>query len=401
MFLKAISCTLLNLTLLVSCFSIESRNNLYFSSDTIHSKNDSTIEKSKLEAENLLYSHNYDSCIALCKSLLTQTPGYKPFIDIFLNAASWSQNYKLTLESSDYGLRYFPDNKDYLYARMKSLYFTGGYSECGQILNILLKSGYYNSDFEWLVPEIRKLNSKNIQVSSAIYNFRPSSDLWQFNSLGFGFRIKKVFLVPKLNISQMISDEHPFGDELFYQYEIQAFPKFNHSVYPFLSYGYSASYMQPEHKFILEVYKSLKKSRNISGGFYFFKFHDEKELYTITFSTGKYFGKFEISLKPYYTFNGGDISQSYLISAKKVLSKYDNFFSISMRLGKTPFNPYYLIEDNNKFISMEDFRIYSEFQHSFSNRLIFKLALGGGKDIYSKKIEQNYLESNISFLVYL
>ena len=357
-----------------------------------------TLQKS---AESLLYAHMFDSCITVCQSVLSAKPGCKPFIDIMLNAALWSQNYERSSELVDYALSCYPQNDEYKFVKIKSLYFLRKYSESGQLLDSLIKQGYYHSDFEWLVPELRKLNSSSIQLHSVFYSIPSARSLWQFNSLGYGFRTGKVFCVPRFNFAQMIDKEHAFGKRFFYQYEIQLLPKLKHSVYPFISYAYSSSAMMPEHKLVAEVYKSLKNSKSVSAGIYFFSFHDRKELYTFSFSGGKSFGRLEFVIKPYFTFNSGDFVQSYSLITKKILDKYDNYFSLTARIGKTPFNPYYLIEDNNLFVSYKDYRLYAEFQHALFEKVLLKIMLGFGKDIYSSAYEQEYFESSFTLITYL
>jgi YaiO family outer membrane protein len=376
-----------------------------------HQHHDSTLIRQKLTiAKNLLYKHKYDSCKIVLQQILYNDSLNSEAIYLYSEVGDWSRDYATCLYYSDFGLKQHPNNNAYLTKKLKSLYYLGKYKDAKKVISPLIDNKYSDKETDWLIPAIKNATSQKIILSHSLYYYYPAITRCHLTSAGYGFQLNKFFLIPKINAIQLI-DNTSFGQHMNYQYAFEIYPKLKGGYYSYLSYGISAGKYHPAHFVMTEVYKVLSPNYGVDVGAYYMKFHDSNELYGLSLLAGIRKWQTDFMLKPYITYTTAmnadynttkrsNIILSYSFIAKKMYRKYQDYFTVEIRLGKTPFNPYFLTEDNKTF-SASDFRICGETQYSLNHHISLKLALGYGHDKYSNTMIRKYVESNLSLITFL
>jgi len=324
------------------------------------------------------WDSKYDSARLVLNKVIIQKAGHYDAVDALIDVELMSDNYSQAIKFADIGLIYHSKDGSFLFKKAKALNYTGKSQEASAILNQLVQADPSNKIAGDLLSKIRNDKMVNkLTLNYWIYTF-SDSDPWSFGSVAIGRKTKTFGTVTaRYNYARR------FGNE-GHQLEFDAYPTLAKGLYMYLNVGISNKKNFPYSRFSMEPYLKLPSSFEMSLGFRYMNFDnnrfaafDSNKVIIYTGTIGKYYGNYWFSIRPYLTPGKDGWSKSASLTVRRYLADADSYFSLVVGTGFSPdeqqyaFNPGYYLKSN---------KVELEYQQKIASRFFLNCGAGYARE---------------------
>jgi YaiO family outer membrane protein len=331
-------------------------------------------DASILKARTYSWEGNYDQARVILKAVREKVPGNRDALYALIDVEMWSGNYEQAIRYLDLALQGQPNNTHLLYRKALALKESGDETASVVIINQILDIDPTYTEAKDLLKTIETSRYLNhIGLGYRGYYFLESDgDPWHLFYGEFGRRTR-VFGPTALRAN--FANRYGIND---WQVELDAYPTVRPGTYLYLNVGFAPnSELFPYTRFGFELFQALPASWEASAGFRLLNF-ENKDLLILTGSLSKYFSKYYISFRPYFSFSsdGSDPnSQSYFLTFRRFFSNSDHYLNLMIGRGSSA--------DFDRLFGGEVydlggtlFEAMLTYQHSFSQRFLLKGGVG-------------------------
>lgn len=321
------------------------------------------------------WEHQYDSARIEIKKVLAIDSSYRDAIDAMIDIEFWSGNLANAINYCDTGLKFYPDDKDFLLKKARILMAMGKENEARSILAELLNINPNGYEVNSMVNNLKKYhNQVNVDHTFDYYRI-PSLWRWHMTSLQYQLNSKYGVFIGKLNLGELVQTGETYLPNLNEQFEIEAYPIINPTTYFYADYGYSWRTFFPLHRFGLEPFKTLPDNWEVSGGFRLLVIKQSPSnayIPIITGSVGKYFSGNWVSFRPFITFSpNNETSLAAFLFYRHYLGIADNYIGGMAGYGVSPDDKY---NDSGQFehFNSDSYHLRFDVQHRITKRFLFR-----------------------------
>ena len=241
---------------------------------------------------------------------------------------SWSDSYSDAILMTDNALKIFPDDSEITILKATATEKTNKPLESLTIIeSILEKNPTDQKALEYKESLSQTLRSNTIGIRAAVDVYSKVFDPMQYYTLSYGRQTKYGSIIGKLNFNRRFNENGT-------QVEFDLYPKITKGLYAYVNVGFADTFLFPDLRYGVELYKSLPHSLELSAGFRTLKYSTTTNIYTG--SIGWYTGNSYWSLRPYFTPGDGGTSSSGAINYRKYRSDAANYMSFTFSMGVSP-----------------------------------------------------------------
>ncbi len=285
---------------------------------------DGRVQKSRIFA----WEGQYDIARDGLDSVLLEDPdnidAYATIVDVEI----WSKRYGSALAYVESALEVAEGSMDLAYKKALILTRLERYQEAKDLMTTKLGSNHSDS-FERLRTEILTALQRNeitlqpgVDVFSEIFDPAVRTSLSYKRSGNWGAGIFR------LNYANRF-------ESTGFQMEVDAYPKINSTLTAFVNYGYSTSFLFPEHRFGLELTSSFLETFEFGGGMRYLKFPGN-EVFIYTGSVAKYLGDYRASVRVFVTPEEDVTGLTVVGDVRRYFSAADNYVGLLLSSGFSP-----------------------------------------------------------------
>ena len=337
---------------------------------------DSTYyDASVLMGRTYLWDDKYDSARFVLQKVINASPGYYDAMDALIDVELMSDNNESAFKTAELALSFHKDDNGFLYKKAKALNNGKNTKEALGILSQILVNEPTNENAKALkasIIEARK--TRTLTFDTYAYTF-SNDDPWYFGSVSIGEKISKFgSIIFRYNYAKR------FG-RVGYQYEIDAYPAIVKGIYLYFNTGFSNKVNFPYSRFTLEPYFKLPAAFELSLGFRYLNF-DQERLVTFgsskaliyTGTIGKYIGNYWLSLRPYFVPGVDGWSKSVNLTVRRYFVDEFNYLSLTVGTGMSPDEQQYAYDPFLYFL--KSYKMSLEYQQKIGER--FEVTIGTG-----------------------
>ena len=351
-----------------------------------------------LMGRTFIWDEKYDSARIVLNNIIDQRAGYYDAIDALIDVELLTDNHLRAIRYADIGLTYHPNDGVFLLKKARALNYSGNSPKASEILIQVLASDPSNKVASDLLLSIRKAKMVNkLTLNYWIYTFNDVNP-WNFGSVAFGRKSKTFGTVTlRYNYARRFENDG-------HQIEIDAYPTIAKGIYTYFNAGISNKKNFPYSRLSIEPYFKLPASFEISLGFRYMNFDDNRiaaldsnKVIIYTGTIGKYWGNYWFSVRPYLTPGKIGWSKSANLTLRRYLADADSYLSLIVGTGISPdqqqyaYNPNYYLKSN---------KIAFEYQQKIASRFFLSCGTGFAREEISAGIKHNSysFDIGISFL---
>jgi YaiO family outer membrane protein len=352
---------------------------------------DSSFEKARELAFNKQRKQAQDTLL----SILTKYPNYHEIRSFLATTYSWDGEYKKArkeftyifdkekkdksiweaaiknelwgdmpyqaLEMTTEALKNFPDDPEILYLKASAQEKTNNPLEALNTIELILTQNPNDQKAKDYKISLNNALSQNaIGITSSVDIYSDVFDPMQYYALMYRRLTKYGSIIGRVNFNRRFNENG-------LQYEVDLYPKIAKGLYAYVNIGVSNSFLFPDVRYGLELYKSLPKSFEVSLGLRSLKYSTTTNIYTG--SLGWYTGNSYLAFRPYITPGETGTSKSGTFTYRKYRSDADNYLGVSLSVGFSPeINQFNINEDTAKFVDLKSQRINLGYYFTSSNK---------------------------------
>lgn len=352
---------------------------------------DSSFEKARELAFNKQRKQAQDTLL----SILTKYPNYHEIRSFLATTYSWDGEYKKArkeftyifdkekkdksiweaaiknelwgdmpyqaLEMTTEALKNFPDDSEILYLKASAQEKTNNPLEALNTIELILTQNPNDQKAKDYKISLNNALSQNaIGITSSVDIYSDVFDPMQYYALMYRRLTKYGSIIGRVNFNRRFNENG-------LQYEVDLYPKIAKGLYAYVNIGVSNSFLFPDVRYGLELYKSLPKSFEVSLGLRSLKYSTTTNIYTG--SLGWYTGNSYLAFRPYITPGETGTSKSGTFTYRKYRSDADNYLGVSLSVGFSPeINQFNINEDTAKFVDLKSQRINLGYYFTSSNK---------------------------------
>ncbi len=350
-----------------------------------------------LIGRTLAWDKKYDSSRVELTKVYQQMPSHYDCLNTLIDLERWSNNPSVSLQYARNGLKYYPNDEQFLYKKAEILNRMEETRKTVKTLNRLLS---VNPSHEKGNALYRKLNPGVVkEVGIAHYfNFfkKPWVKRWHIMSLRGELNIENIPLIGRINYGKLIRSGSPFSRSNNFQYRIDAYPHLTSSDYLFLNFAYSKAELFPKTQYAAEWFHNFIHGMEASAGFRRMGWENESPLLFYTASVGKYYRNYWFSFRAFVAPREGSVDQSYILSARRYLASNEDYLGMKLEYGSSPENIIFL----NTLPEVVNFRtlgVRFTYQKNWNNWLI-RLGIGYKNQEYKKNAIRNNVNTEIHLI---
>lgn len=328
-------------------------------SESIIKEYDNRFDVKIFLANLYAWQKNYDKANEIIEQVYDNYSDSQELYDSWLNILLWKNDYNRLLEIADTAEKNHYNNKYNLslkriiaYTELKDYHKGLGYiNENAQLKDSLQIQNLYN--------QLLKLKQKNAFSCYNMVDYIPDNTFQYYGFIDYNRVLGKNNLLIRMNYTNKF-DTYDFMPELDYYQNI------SEGNYIYFNFGYGIRWeLFPKQRAGIEYYTSIK-TWELSLGGRFLNFNNDP-VYIITSKIEKYFSRYSLALRPYYSIQEGRNATSVVTSFLIYGKKPGNYSGIHLAYGNSPDESYNLQGD----ISLENYwvRIENNFQLSVSTTL--------------------------------
>ena len=361
---------------------------------------DSTYwDASVLMGRTYAWDEKYDSARIVLNNVIEQRPGHYDAIEALIDAELLGDNYLRAIKYADIGLSYHPNDGAFLYKKARALYNSGNSQKATELLNQILVTNPSNNDASGLLLSIRKDKMINkLTLNYWAYLFKDDNQ-WSFGSVAIGRKFSKLGTATlRYNYAQR------FGN-VGHQFEFDAYPTITKGVYMYFSSAISNKKNFPYSRLSLEPYFSLPLSLELSLGFRYLNFDDNRfvaldsnKVMIYTGSIGKYYGNYWFSLRPYFTPGAGAWSESVSLTIRRYLDGADSYLSLVVGAGVSPDEQQYAFDPAIYYLKSN--KIALDYQQKIGSQFFLNCGAGFAREEIRASTKRNRysLDIGVSYI---
>ncbi|MFV8367288.1 YaiO family outer membrane beta-barrel protein [Flavobacterium sp. XS1P27] len=265
------------------------------------------------------------------------------------------------LEMTTEALKNFPNDPEILYLKASAHEKTNNPLEALNTIELILAQNPNDQKAkDYKISLNNSLSQNAIGITSSVDIYSDVFDPMQYYALMYRRQTKYGSIIGRVNFNRRFNENG-------LQYEVDLYPKIAKGLYAYVNIGLSNSFLFPDVRYGLELYKSLPKSLEISLGLRSLKYSTTTNIYTG--SLGWYTGNSYMSFRPYITPGETGTSKSGTFTYRKYRSDADNYLGVSLSVGFSPeINQYNINEDAAKFVELKSQRINLGYYFTSSNK---------------------------------
>jgi len=354
-------------------------------------------DASVLIGRTYAWDNKYDSARFVLSKIIETKIGYYDAVDALIDVEFWSDNYPAAIKYADMGLTYHPNDDNFRYKKARVLNSSGDSKKASEILNQILAANPGNKDAAGLLLSIRKSNMVNKLTINYWIDAFENDDPWNFGSIAIGRKTPSLGTVTlRYNFARR------FGND-GHQLEIDAYPALTKGVYMYFSTAFSNKKNFPYSRFSIEPYFKLPASFELSAGFRYLNFDDNRivtfdssKVVIYTGSVGKYWGNYWFSLRPYLTPGKDKWSKSLSLTVRYYLSDADSYLSLILGTGISP--------DEQKYAIISDYYLKSkkialEYRKKIASRFLLDCRSGFAREEIRAGTMRNRYSFDLGFSI--
>lgn len=321
-----------------------------------------------LFARTLAWDNRFTEAREALELVLNTSPKNEDAYQALVDVEIWSKNFQSALSISNQALAHYPTNNNILLKKAMALHELSRDEEAIVILNDLLTINPGNHEAALFRQNIKTNKLKyHIGVNYGVDIFNRSFDPAQNLSLQLGKTTKWGSALARVNYSNRFNQSG-------IQPEIEVYPRISKGIYAYINYGYSNSILYPKHRSGAELFFSLPKSIELSGGLRNLYFNTNNTTTILTTSASWYFKSNWLSLRA-YAIPSKEIGTSYslALSYRKYFKDNNTYLTVNAGAGYSPDER--RIQNSSGLSSDQLFKLKSQrlgilFQKSVANKWI-------------------------------
>ncbi|HSV76027.1 MAG TPA: YaiO family outer membrane beta-barrel protein [Bacteroidales bacterium] len=315
-----------------------------------------------LQARELAFEQNRVAARALCRQILEINPDYHDASILYARTLAWEYQYTNAAIVLQSVIGKDPVHEDALLALTDVMVWSGNFSEAIRYLDRVLVRQPTNTGLLYRKASILNLQEEGLMASVVLaqlleldpthaearrlltavqtgwmqnhfsINYRgdyfDQSSPWHLVFAEYGRRTSALGLINfRLNMAERFDNQG-------LQFEIDAHPILSQGTYLYLNAGYSPHQeVFPEIRAGLELFQKLPRHWEISAGARFMSFPGN-DLLILTGSINKYFHKYLITFRPFYTIpTVGEHAQSYFLTLRRYFTSPDHHLTLTAGTG--------------------------------------------------------------------
>jgi len=294
-----------------------------------------------------------------------------------------SDNNEGAIKSAELALTYHKEDNGFLYKKAKALNNSKNPKEALGILSQILVKEPSNDNAKTLKASIiESRKTRTLTIDTYAYTF-SDGDPWYFGSVSVGEKISKFgSIIFRYNYAKRF-------DRVGYQYEVDAYPSISKGIYLYFNTGFSNKVNFPYSRFTLEPYFNLPAAFELSLGFRYLNF-DQERLVTFgsskaliyTGTIGKYIGNYWLSLRPYLVPGNDGWSKSINLTVRRYFVDELNYLSLTVGTGMSPDEQQYAYDPFLYFL--KSYKMSLEYQRKIGERFMVTIGTGFAREEISQ-----------------
>ena len=334
------------------------------------------------------WDDKYDSARIVLNKIIEQRPGYYDAVDALIDTEFFSDNYLSAIKYADTGLSFHPNDGTFLYKKARALNKSGNSKNASDILKQILVKEPSNKDATGLLLSIRTDKMVNkLTFNYWVYAFN-NVDPWSFGSAAFGHKTKTFGTVTlRYNYAKRFKNDG-------HQLELDAYPAIAKGIYMYVSTAFSNKKNFPYSRLSLEPYFKLPASFEMSVGFRYLNFDDNRiitldsnKVMIYTATIGKYYGDYWFSVRPYLVPGKEAWSESISLTVRRYLAGADSYLSLVAGTGISPDEKLYAYDPSIYYLKSN--RISLEYQQKIGSRFFLNCGTGFAREEISAGTHRN------------
>ena len=276
----------------------------------LHDPDDS--EARTLYGTMLSWEGQYGEAREQLQQVLIRIPNHRDALPALINVELWSNHPERAEELARQGLEQRPDDVILLLADAHALRNLDRQAAALKVLDHVLFLEPANQDAKNMRRRISLSQGKwEFQVNHTYDFFSDGRNGQHETSMSLRGPVGNNSLIARVNRADRFS-------LVSYQTELDFYPHFRSGTYGYLNAGYSAdANLYPKYRLGAELFQSLKKGFEVSGGYRRLSFGSGVDIYT--FSVGKYYRNWLFTTRGFVTPGSPGTSGTALISARYFL----------------------------------------------------------------------------------
>ncbi|HLY98415.1 MAG TPA: YaiO family outer membrane beta-barrel protein [Candidatus Angelobacter sp.] len=260
----------------------------------------------------LSWEGQYDEARAQLEQVLARIPNHRDALPALINVELWSNHPDRADVLARQGLEQRPDDVILLLADAHALRNLDQPDAALKVLDQVLSLEPGNQDAKNMRRRISLFQRRwEFQVNHTYDFFSDGRNGQHETSLSLRGPVGNSSLIARVNRADRFS-------LVSYQTEMDFYPHFRSGTYGYLNAGYSAdANLYPKYRLGAELFQSLKKGFEVSGGYRRLSFGSGVDIYT--FSVSKYYRDWLFTTRGFVTPGSPGTSGTALISARYFL----------------------------------------------------------------------------------
>lgn len=275
-----------------------------------------------------------------------------------INNEIWGNSPYSALEMTTEALKKFLEDSEILYLRASAQEKTNNPIEAYNTIQIILdKNPEDQKAKEYKISLNEKLRKNSIELKSTVDLYSEKFNPMLYNSISYSRQTKYGSIIGRINLDRRFNENGT-------QYEVDLYPKITKGLYGYLNFGVSNSFLFPDFRYGVELYKSLPNSFEVSLGIKGLQYSTTTTIYTG--SVGWYNGNDYWTLRPYITPHNSGVGASGTLGYRKYRSDANNYIGFSLGVGYSPEDNHFNTQINAiEIISLKSQKF--KVDYSFSN----------------------------------
>lgn len=355
-----------------------------------------------LKGRTFAWAQQYDSARIVLSKVYYKKPNYSDALSAMIDVEMYAKQYEQAQTLCDQALKSYPYEKDFLEKKSRILLALGKKEEAVVAYNIVKQ---FNPKDKTLKPLFSNYHDTvySHKVSVDYVNDKltlPISRIWEMKSFSYEKATKAGKMIGRLSTGHYMADGINQNSN---QFEFEGYPEFSDRSYSFLNYSYSPGPNFPRHRIGLEYFQGLKKEWEASVGIRYLSFIDDngrtEPVQVLTLSLSKYYHKWWLSFRPYFTTITQGNASSYVLTTRYYPGGADNYFSVEGATGSSPDDPKNYSGGFNAY-QLKSTRLKLGIQHMVGKRFqgMVEWGLENQEYLPGKFRENNVLHVRLSYL---
>jgi YaiO family outer membrane protein len=319
-----------------------------------------------------------------------------------IRSLAFSGNYSEAEPAARNLIKQFPGYGDARVLLGRILAWQGHYQEAAAVIDTLLVTEPDNGDAKAALRDIRRWSHDRSQQNTPPTDIRagylfdiysePYDRFWQVFSAGAHHRFSWGSATATVNTGHISMGAPADISDSDLQFAAEAWPEITLKNYAYVAYAWSNGPWFPRHRAALEVWQTLPAGWAASAGLNYYCF--DHSIYIATLSVEKYLGDYWLSVRGYFHFKEIGITTSFYLNVRRYLGTTD-FLQLTLGAGTAPDEPSDVKTDLERQRATS---IRLAYFNQINSYWSFRIGAGYSYEKYDADSYRNRFEGNISLI---